>query len=212
MGMLSDLINLFKSKKIFRRNKKDIKIKALAVLLYHLALSYRACSKIIGEIEPVSYESIRNWYTSSKDLFDVEKKERRAIAVDETKIKLENEQIFLWIAIDVDDKKILSVYLSKSRSGLDTILFLKRTLKHCTNKPRIIADKGPWYPWAIKRLGLEYDHQKFGERNAIEQWFSPFKHRIKRFWKRFPYKSSMHSIEIWCLAYVSIYNLWRCLS
>jgi putative transposase len=124
-------------------NKKDIKIKAFSVLLYHLALSYRACSKIIGELESVSYESIRNWYTSSKNLFNVEKKERRAIAVDETMIKLENEQIFLWIAIDVDNKEILSVYLSKSRSGLDTILFLKRALKHCTNKPRIIADKGP---------------------------------------------------------------------
>jgi len=117
------------------------------------------------------------------------------------------------IAIDADDKKILFFYLSKSRSGLDTILFLKRALKYCMNKTRIIANagKGPWYLWVIKRLGLEYDHQKFGERNAIELWFSPFKHRIKRFWKRFPYKSSMHSIESWCLAYVSIYNLGRCL-
>jgi len=25
---------------------------------------------------------------------------------------------------------------------------------------------------------LEYDHQKFDEMNAIEQWFSPFKHII----------------------------------
>jgi len=58
-------------------NKKDIRIKALAVLLYHLALSYRACSRIIGELEPVSYESIRNWYTSSKDLFNVEQLMKR---------------------------------------------------------------------------------------------------------------------------------------
>jgi transposase-like protein len=74
------------------------------------------------------------------------------------------------IAIDADDKKILFFYLSKSRSGLDTILFLKRALKYCMNKTRIIANagKGPWYLWVIKRLGLEYDHQKFGERNAIK--------------------------------------------
>jgi len=29
-----------------------------------------------------------------------------------------------------------------------------------------------WYPRAIKRLGLEYDNQKFGERISIKSGFS----------------------------------------
>jgi hypothetical protein len=68
--MLSDLINLFESKRIFRRNKKDIRIKVFAVFLYHLALSYRDCSKIIGEVESVLHEFIRNWYIPLKIFYN----------------------------------------------------------------------------------------------------------------------------------------------
>jgi len=31
----------------------------------------------------------------------------------------------------------------------------------------ILVDKGSWYRFALKRLDLEYKHQRFGERNAI---------------------------------------------
>jgi len=47
-------------------------------------------------------------------------------------------------------------------------IFLKRVLERCENKPLILVDKGPWYGFALKRVGLEYKHQMFGERNAIE--------------------------------------------
>jgi len=33
------------------------------------------------------------------------------------------------------------------------------------------------------------------ERNAIEPWYSLFKARIKRFWKRFPYHGSLEISE-----------------
>ncbi|HEC86401.1 MAG TPA: IS6 family transposase [Thermoplasmatales archaeon] len=68
-------------------------------------------------------------------------------------------------------------------------------LERCENKPLILVDKGPWYKWALQRLGLEYKHQGFGERNVIEQWYNLFKSRVKNFWKRFPYHSSLQSVK-----------------
>ncbi len=47
---------------------------------------------------------------------------------------------------------------------INALIFLKRVLKACENKPMIVVDRGPWYPWALKRLGIEYFHETFGER------------------------------------------------
>jgi len=105
-----------------------------------------------------------------KVLFVQEKKHRRAIAIDETKVKLENQWVYVWNAIDVDDRSILVVHVSTTRTSLDAIYFLRKVLEYCENKPLILVDRGPWYRWALQRLGLNYEHQTFGERNAIEQW------------------------------------------
>ena len=53
-----------------------------------------------------------------------EKKERRLVAIDETVIKMGNERIYVWIAIDVDTKECLAV--SKGRSRIEVYTFLKK--------------------------------------------------------------------------------------
>jgi putative transposase len=35
----------------------------------------------------------------------------------------------------------------------------------------MLVDRGPWYRWALERLGLKYQHQRFGLRNAVERFF-----------------------------------------
>jgi transposase-like protein len=107
-------------KKIFKRNKKAVKTKILGVLLYHGALSYRDSSKILRIIEPASYEVVRYWQNQFKGLFVVGWKERRAIAIDETTVKREGKQIFLWTVVDVDSKEILAFSISETRCAFDT--------------------------------------------------------------------------------------------
>ena len=209
--MLEEIVKICEHKKIFVRNKKSIETKILGILLYHRGLSYRDTGKILTVLEPASYEAVHYWYKQFKELFIVGCKERRAIAIDETKVKLEKKQVYLWTAVDVDTKEVIAVYLSETRCSLDTYSFLKYVLRFCMNKPVVIGDKATWYPWALQRLGLEYKHETFGERNAVEQWYSPFKHRVKRFWKRFPYHSTNQSILGWCLSYVVLSKIWRCL-
>ena len=43
----------------------------------------------------------------------------------------------------------------------------------------IIVDRGPWYRWALERLGLKYRYQRFGIRNAVERFFGYIKQRTR---------------------------------
>ena len=74
----------------------------------------------------------------------------------------------------------------------------------CINKPLIIIDRGPWYRWALERLGLKYQYQTFGVRNRVERFFGYLKQRIRRLnintW-------SIKSIEDYAAATTIIRNL-----
>ena len=97
---LTQLISEIKAAKIFRRNKKNIEIKILAALLYFFGLSLRRTSQFLSLFEEISHESVRIYYHRLKIVIRTpKKKKRRLIAIDETKIKLENKQIFVWSAI-----------------------------------------------------------------------------------------------------------------
>jgi len=157
----------------------------------------------------VSHEAIRQWYHRIRDVFPESRRERRRmVPIDETKIKDREKLMYLW-AMDTDTREILSVYLSTARSGLDTLRSLKKTMRYCRNKPLVLIDRGPWYPWALQRYGLKWRHETFGERNPREQWFGIVMHRTKRFWNKFPH-SSMNSTFSWMLSFMAIYNSWRC--
>ena len=80
---------------------KDLKIKALGIILYHYGLSLRKIAILLG----ISHETIRKYYQRVSWLFHVSKKHRRAIAIDETVVKLNKLRVYVWIAIDVDSKK-----------------------------------------------------------------------------------------------------------
>ena len=208
--MLDRLVKIIVDRKIFCWDRKNLETKVLAVLIYQVGISYRKVRDILECIEPFSHEALRKWYSKLKVLFVHKKKHRRAVAVDETKVKLENQWVYIWNAIDVDNREVIAIHVSTTRTSLDALYFLRKVLECCENEPLILVDGGPWYRWALQRLGLRYDHQTFGERNAIEQWYSLFKARVKRFWKRFPYHSSLESIKTWTMAWCAIYNLcWR---
>ncbi len=90
-----------KATKVFRRNKKNVELKVLAGLLYFFGLSLRKTSNFLS-FEEISHESVRIYYHKLKVLKQPKKKERRLVAIDETKIKLEKRLIFVWAAIDYE--------------------------------------------------------------------------------------------------------------
>lgn len=71
---------------------------------YHAGLSYEKAGMFAG----ASYEAVREWYQKGKELFEESTgKKRRG-------------------AVDLDDEKVLAVWVSFGRSGLEAKAFLKK--------------------------------------------------------------------------------------
>jgi transposase-like protein len=67
--------------------------------------------------------------------------------------------------MDIDTIEILGVYLSISRSSFDTPISYLKMMMYYSNKPLVIVDRQRLYPWALKRCGLKWKYETFGERN-----------------------------------------------
>ncbi len=209
-GMLSHIMEVLESKKVFERKRKNMKSKALGILLYHYGLSLRQCKTVVSCYEPISHESIRKWYHKTDTIFTVRKCYRESIAVDETKLKINGHLYILWAAIDTSNWEILGVWVTRGRASIEAHSFLKYILRKCTNQPKILVDGGPWCKPALQRLGVEWEHITFGLRNPIEQWFFLLKHRIKRFYRNWPHNTKLKTVQQWLNCFVSMYHFTRC--
>jgi transposase-like protein len=128
-------------------------------------------------VTTASRESVRKWLHRFSKVFSVDRRFRNTVAVDETVVKLHGLRAYVWSAVDVDSKELLALEASYGRSCLNALSFLKKALRMCTNKPLVIVDRGPWYRWALERLGLEYRYEKFSMRNRVERFFRYLKER-----------------------------------
>jgi len=207
--MLNRVVDMLVERKMFLRQRKKDRTRVLGMLLYHLGLSLRETREILSaSFEPVSHETVRQWYLRMGEMIEsLEKKERKAIAIDETKVRMKGKWIYLWAAIDLETREILAVYVSTTRTCLETHSFLRKIMKYCTNKPYVYVDGGPWYPWALTRLGFKWEHKTFGPRNPIEQWFGTLKRRITRFYKSFNTTTNVWNTLKWFKSYQTAYNL-----
>jgi len=143
-GSFEVLLDRVQVLRVFKRNRKPLRVKILATSLYHAGLSYRVTAGFMGFEAEFSYEAVRLWRNRLEEA--VPKPQRRyrpVIAVDETKLKRSGEQLYIWAAMDVEAKEILALHVSWTRSSLDALLFLQDALKLCTNKPLVLVDKGP---------------------------------------------------------------------
>jgi putative transposase len=149
---------------LFRFNRYSLVEKAYSVLFHVVGLSLRDVSDRYC-VTTASRESVRRWFHKFSKIFSVEKKFRNTIAVDETVVKMHGLRAYVWSAVDVDSGEILAIYASRGRNILIALKFLRMVLGRYINKP--LVDRGPWYRWALERLGLKYQHQRFGLRNAV---------------------------------------------
>jgi len=209
-GMLSHLEELLEAKNIFVRRRKKRKTRALGILMYHYGLSLRKCRTILSSFEDISHESIRKWYHKTDTIFSVGKCYRETVAVDETKLKINGKLYIVWAAIDTSNWEVLGIWVTKGRASIEAYSFLKYVLTKCINQPKILVDGGPWYKPALQRLGIEWEHITFGLRNPIEQWFFLLKHRIKRFYRNWPYNTKLVTVQNWLNCFVSMYHFTRC--
>ena len=208
--MLTRLTELIETHNIFVRERKPNQLRAMGIALLYYGLSCRQTAEVLSFFDEASHEAARQWYHRAQELLSAPQKRRRSmIAIDETKIKIEGRWYFLWAAVDTENRELLGVALTPTRDGHDASSFIQRVLQTCTNTPTVLVDGGPWYPGALCRLGVPWERVTFGKRNAVEQWFSVFKQRVKRFYRRWPHNARVETTESWCETYVALYNLRR---
>ena len=51
------------------------------------------------------------------------------------KTRIENIRMYPWVVMKRYTRDVLAVYLSRTRSGFDTLRFLKNMIAHCNDKP-----------------------------------------------------------------------------
>jgi transposase-like protein len=198
---LDSFSNLFRSHRYFPVEK------LYSVILFTAGLSLRDLSERLC-LTGASRESVRIWVHRFSSLFRPSRRVRRLVAVDDTVLKVNGQTCYLWAAIDVDTNEILALYASRGRGIPNAIKFLKMVLRSCDGKPIVVVDRGPWYRWALERLGITYFHETFGNRNRIERLFRELKERTKRFYNNVNSKN-LKSIEDIAMAVAIVHNLVR---
>jgi putative transposase len=74
-------------------------------------------------------------------------------------------------------------------------------------KPKVLVDGGgPWYPWALERMGFRWEHVTFGKRNAIERLFGTVKRRTREFYNNINGRNAMGNLTTFLDLFMIWYN------
>lgn len=154
-----------------------------------------------------SYEAVRQWYHKLTHLFEPEPDHHSTVTIDETKLNAEETEVYVWAAIDVETFEVVHIEVSRGRSDLDALVFIKQVLKRCHGDPVVLVDRGPWYNWPLDDLDLcELRRETWGERSLVEAWFGLLKYRTRLTYNRFPHHSSWKSVDRWVKAFAAFRN------
>ena len=94
--------------------------------------------------------------------YEVKKKQRKSIAIDETKIKVNDKWYFIYAAVDLESGECLGMKAYVILNYLTTLDFIKHVLRYCANKDvEIITDKMPCYEYVCSRSGIRWKHETF---------------------------------------------------
>ena len=104
------------------------------------------------------------------------------IAIDETVIQVNDEQRWLYTAVDPETNEFLHARLFPTRTTQLTILFLQELQQIVpVTQATILVDDAHHLKAALSRLGLQFQIRRHGNRNAVERVFREVKRRTYSF-------------------------------
>jgi len=166
--------------RLFERNKVPWNLKVLGLAMYFQTSSLRRTARVLSEHCRVSKTAVWKWIVKLREKLTIalERKPRRLIAVDETGVKVNDQQYWVYAALDFDGNELIAV-VYPTRNMHISVSFLTGVLKLCEGKPLFMVDRAPWLKDALVELGLTYQQQSFGPRSLVESSFSSFKQRTR---------------------------------
>ena len=128
------------------------------------------------------------------------------IAIDETVIQINNKKFWLYAAVNPQNNQMLHVRLFHSTTTIATEMFLRELAeKHDINDSLFLVDGAHHLQTALRRVGLRFRYEKYGNRNSAERVFRELKRRTQAFSNTFS-NAQPETAENWLLAFASWHN------
>jgi putative transposase len=197
---------------VIRRKRTSSRDIGYGLYLYFLGLSTRNVAKALSFLNIIkrSHVSIWNWIqiyqpkraSSQRNKID-------EFIVDEAVIKIGSEPIWLWVAIDSKNKRILAQSISKERNMLVAEHFLSKVIEEYGKHP-VSTDGGTWYPQACRFLKLKHHLHSSYEKSLIERTIQYIKDRTENFDDYFPCNKKEHCnhfhVKNWLTLFLNMHN------
>ena len=128
------------------------------------------------------------------------------VALDETVIRIDGEQYWLYAAADPETNHLLHVRLFSTTTTALTEMFLRELReKHDVETAVFLVDGAQHLQTALHRAGLRFQMDRHGNRNAVERIFRELKRRTSSFSNCFSHVEP-ETAESWLQAFARWHN------
>ncbi|MFC7174891.1 IS6 family transposase [Haloplanus litoreus] len=125
--------------------------------------------------------TVHNWVHKA-DLQPEEGRSPDHVAVDETVIRLNDEQYWLYAAVDPETNELLHTKLEPTRTNVIAYSFFRELReKHDVDDAVFLVDGATPLNDACRRHGLDFRYERHGNRNSVERVFREVKRRTTSF-------------------------------
>ena len=128
--------------------------------------------------------------------------------MDETLLKVGPEYIWLWVAIEPENRQILALSVSLERNMLMAERFLPNVVRHYGKHP-VSTDGGTWHPRACKSLKLKHHIHSSFQKSLVERTMQYIKDRTECFDDYFPCNiknCKLKHVRNWLNLFVNYHN------
>ena len=193
------------------RNRTSSSYIGRALYLYFIGLSTRNVAKAMFCFRKVkrSHVAIWKWIQEYHPRKILSKRKRISeFIIDETLLKVGFEFIWLWVAIEPENRQILALSISKERNMFVAERFISVVIKNHGKHP-VSTDGGTWYPQACRFLKLKHHIQSSFEKSIIERTMQYIKDRTESFDDYFPCKiknCKLNHVRNWLNLFANYHN------
>ena len=190
---------------VWENERTPTPVRVFGVRLHSMGLSVREVASVL-ELLGVdrSHGAVWNWtHDLAESQADPPTAQPSRVAVDEKQIEVDDEEKWLYAAIDTESKLLLEIDVYSRRGTDPAAAFLHRlTEKHDVSDAEFLVDAGGYLTALFRHeLSGQLDYE---ERNHIEKWFQTVAMRIDRFHSF--WRSSQSSARRWLRRFRHHYN------
>ena len=188
------------------RERTPRELMKLGIRLHLAVLSF---SNTIVEIEKFGVErsrkAVHEWIQKA-DLQSATDAKPNHIVLDETVIRINSQQFWLYAAVDPKTHKFLHVRLFTTTTTVSTQRFLQELQEnHDVSDAVFLVDHAKDLAAALRRMGLRFHPVRHGNRNAVERVFREVKRRTSSFGNSFGHVAPT-TAETWLQAFAVRWN------